>query len=82
MHRRQRRQFLEHRIIAERVLGRPLKRNEHVHHLNFDRSDNRHRNLVICDIRYHNWLHAEMARRYAKEHGLGRELPDGCEKVA
>ena len=55
---------LEHHLIAERVLGRPLKflaphhsDNEMAHHINFDRADNRERNLVICTISYHNNLH-------------------------
>jgi hypothetical protein len=59
---------LEHVVIAERVLGRHLRKNEHVHHLNMNPSDNRNSNLLICDAQYHNWLHWEMARRFAREH--------------
>ena len=55
----------EHIIIAETVLGRPLRRRELVHHLNCSKRDNRHKNLVICDRDYHAWLHGEMSRRYA-----------------
>jgi len=47
----------EHRIIAEGVLGRSLKRNETVHHFNGDRADNRNENLLISDTAYHSWLH-------------------------
>lgn len=59
---------VEHRIVAERALGRPLKKNEVVHHINMDKTDNRPCNLIICDQKYHAWLHSEMARRYAVEH--------------
>ena len=38
---------LEHRIIMEQVLGRPLTREEHVHHRNGDKTDNRPENLEV-----------------------------------
>jgi HNH endonuclease len=38
---------LEHRVVMERLLGRELKRTEHVHHRNGNRLDNRPENLEI-----------------------------------
>lgn len=43
----------EHRVVMSRVLGRPLTRDEHVHHLNGIRDDNRPSNLVVLDASTH-----------------------------
>mgnify|MGYP002813236243 FL=1 len=49
---------LEHRLIAEKVLGHPLPAGAMPHHINGKRGDNVNGNFVICqDSSYHRLLH-------------------------
>ena len=48
---------LEHRVVAEQMLGRPLTTDEHVHHINEDRADNRPENLRILTNAEHQKVH-------------------------
>jgi len=59
----------EHRCVMEEHLGRPLREDEIIHHINRDRQDNRIENLQIVNrsehVAYHN-------REYAKRGGNRR----------
>ena len=48
----------EHRVVAEFMIGRKLKKNEIVHHKNEDKRDNRPDNLQVMTINEHTRLHA------------------------
>ena len=50
----------QHRMIAERVLGRKLKNKESVHHIDENRSNNNNNNLLICSENYHKLIHMRM----------------------
>lgn len=47
----------EHIVVAEEFMGRPLRETEEVHHLNFDRSNNDPRNLLVLEKSQHTKLH-------------------------
>ena len=55
-----------HRMVMEEYLGRPLRSDEHVHHINGDRTDNRIENLEIISASEHE-------RSHAKKRGLGKD---------
>lgn len=50
----------EHVIVAEEMLGRPLKEGEVVHHLDFNRTNNSPDNLLVLSgpmhMKLHTWL--------------------------
>ena len=62
----------EHRLVAVRTLGRPLKRGEVVHHRNRRRTDNRPENLVV---------HASTSAHNANEHAARELVCEQCGEV-
>lgn len=54
---------LLHRVVAERLLGRPLKHWEASHHVDADRQNNTDENIVVMPEREHNRFHTFLRHR-------------------
>jgi HNH endonuclease len=53
-----------HRRIMEQIVGRQLRTDEHVHHINKNPSDNRRENLLLMSAADHIALHAKEKQVY------------------
>lgn len=62
----------EHRVVAEKVMGRKLKTTETVHHINAIKNDNVNNNLLICETGYHRMLERLMSTIYQLQYFGGR----------
>lgn len=55
----------EHRVIAERMLGRPLNSDEIIHHIDCDKRNNCPDNLLVMTQSEHSKLHARLRKFWA-----------------
>jgi len=53
---------LQHRVVAAKRLGRPLRRDEHAHHDNEIKTDNRPENLEVLTLAEHTRHHFATGR--------------------
>ena len=60
--------IMEHHLVMEKHIGRPIRKDEVVHHKNHIRDDNRLENLQLMTFKEHASLH--MKERWKKKKGV------------
>ena len=49
--------YYVHRVVAENMIGRPLKEYEHIHHIDMNKKNNNPSNLWVCSASQHKLAH-------------------------
>jgi len=73
---------LEHRKVAAELIGRPLRSDEEVHHVDGDKTNNAPENLVVIPRGKHQKLHAHICRELLSLQREVARLRGGCDPVA
>lgn len=71
----------EHRLNAEKKIGRRLLRTEYVHHVDEDKTNNAERNLEVYPSKAHHFLHhrkVEAGKKLPDEENILVECACGC----
>ena len=72
---------MEHRLVIENHLGRPLEVGEYVHHKDENKLNNTISNLEIIDKRKHTALHFKGKNRpFMTKYKIVQALPNGAKK--
>ena len=66
----------EHRYLMSQHLNRSLNRNEHVHHINGNKLDNRIENLIILSPSEHSSLHWDDDKRHSQSERIKKARAD------
>ena len=64
---------LQHRLVAEKMIGRKLEKDEVVHHIDGDKRNNAPENLMLMDAVEHACFHLRLHRFWFKG-GAGGDL--------
>lgn len=69
---------LQHRVVMEKIIGRALRTEEQVHHLDGDRRNNHPENLALCaSLRDHLDTYHKESLKPPPIHHNGRRRRDG-----
>lgn len=70
----------EHIKIAQGFMGRPLRSNEEVHHLDGNRANNSKANLLVLErsqhTKLHSWLKGAVGKETSHENGVNSVKPE------